>query len=83
MMDLTKKAAPERGLFVPGSSLFARPVSLGKKKLVIDDGAKSIKLRGGPNQFDKLELLIRTREKIVAFVTEIDEAREWALADGC
>ena len=83
MMDITKKAALERGLFVPGSSLFARPVSLGKKKFVIDDGAKSISLRGGPYQFDKLELLIRTSEKIVALVTETDEAREWALADGC
>ena len=83
MMDITRKAAPERGLFVSGSSLFARPVRLGKEKFVNNDGAKSIKLRGGPYQFDKLELLIRTKEKIVAFVTETDEAREWALVDGC
>ena len=83
MMDIIKKAAPERGLFVPGSSLFARPVSLQRDKFGISDGAQSIKLRGGPHQFDKLELLIRTEEKIVAFIAEIDSAREWALADGC
>ena len=83
MMDIIKKAAPERGLFVPGSSLFARPVSLQRDKFVINDGAQSIKLRGGPYHFDKLELLIRTEEKITAFTTETDKAREWALADGC
>ena len=83
MTNIMKKAAPERGLFVPGSGLFARPVSLQRDKFVISDGAQSIKLRGGPYQFDKLELLIRTEEKIVAFITETDEARDWALADGC
>ena len=82
-MDIMKRAAPERGLFVPGSSLFARPVSLQRDKFGFSDGAQSIKLRGGPHQFDKLELLIRTEEKIVAFIAETDKAREWALADGC
>ena len=50
-------------------------MSLQRDKFVISDGAQSIKLRGGPYQFDKLELLIRTEEKIVAFIAETDEAR--------
>ncbi len=83
MMDIMKKAAPERGLFVPGSSLFARPVSLKRDKFVINDGAQSIQLRGGPYQFDELELLIKTEKNIISFTTETDSAREWALADGC
>ena len=80
MMDIMKKAAPERGLFVPGSSLFARPVSLQRDKFIISDGAQSIKLRGGPYQFDKLELLIRTEEKIVTFIAETDEGERVGLS---
>ena len=83
MQKIVKLAAPERGLFVSGSSVFARPICMSKTKDTLSDPVKGINLHGGPYNFDKLELLIKTDENIFVFSSEIDEAREWALADGC
>ena len=83
MQKIVKLAAPERGLFVSGSSVFARPICMTKTKDTLSDPVKGINLHGGPYHFDKLELLIKTDENISVFSSEIDEAREWALAEGC
>mgnify|MGYP003309749192 CR=1 FL=1 len=83
MQKIVKLAAPERGHLVSGSSLFGRPIFMSKTKATHSDPVKGINLHGGPYHFDQLELLIKTGENIFVFSSEIDEAREWALADGC
>lgn len=86
MREIETLAAPERGLFVPGrTGLYLRPLDIkhatvGHPNSVSDADRL---LGGGPHRFERIEVILRSEERIVAFSGGIDTLREWALGADC
>ena len=86
MRKVEQLAAPRRGLFVPdATSLYVRPLNLSCEGISrcadINDADRL--LGGGPNRFQRIEVILRTNERIRAFSGPIDNMRDWAVKDGC
>lgn len=86
MREIETQAAPERGLFVSDDcKLYLRPLDLnhhatGHGEVV---GEADRLLAGGPRRFQRVEVVLRSPKRILAFSGAIDEIRDWALEDGC
>lgn len=79
-------AAPERGLFVPGESkLYLRPVDLAHAKAEVEGPERDSDrlLGGGSHKFQRVEVVLRSAKRIVAFSGWVDALRDWSLGAGC
>jgi dihydropteroate synthase len=86
MREIEILAAPGRGLFVPGETgVYLRPLDLehdGTGRVYV--GAEAGRqLGGGPRRFQRVEVILRSFDRIVAFSGQIDNLRDWALCAGC
>lgn len=86
MRRIENLAAPERGLFAPEQSkLYLRPVGLAHGRSEPDGGDRESDrlLGGGPDRFQRVEVVLRSEQRIVAFSGLVDALREWSLGAGC
>jgi dihydropteroate synthase len=86
MREIEILAAPGRGLFVPGETeVYLRPLDLehdGAGPVHVGVEADRL-LGGGPHRFQRVEVILRSIDRIVAFSGQIDNLRDWALCAGC
>lgn len=81
MRPIVHLERPFRGTGGPESAgLYLRPVNLAHGSSCPDPSDRL--LGGGPARFGRVEVVVRMRERIVAFAGPLDELREWAGLEG-
>lgn len=86
MRRIETLAAPERGLFVPDqTAVYLRPIDIELDRIGRGEVAEESDrlLGGGPHRFRRVEVILRSPDRIVAFSGAIDRLREWSLTAGC
>ena len=86
MREIETLTVPRRGLFLSGkTTLYARPINMGfaaRSRMGIGQ-SQAARLADSNATFQSIEVILRDDKSIVAFNSTVDDAREWALEDGC
>ena len=85
MRPIQVLAQPEFGRRVRDTDVFLRPIDLVHDHAALPelDQERERLLGGGPVRFRKLEIILRSRERIAAFSGTVSMVRDWATKVGC
>ncbi len=77
---------PEGNLYVAGrTKLYLRPADLihSLSKTAVSKHESDRLFGGGPHRFQKIEVVLRSPDRIVAFYGSVQNLRDWAIGAGC
>ena len=81
MRPITHLESPPRGTGGPGAAgIYLRPLDLAHGSVRPDPADRL--LGGGPSRFNRVEVVVRMHERVVAFAGLLDELRDWAGLEG-